>query len=517
MSIHHPSSRETGVNGPKTGGFMMNKEAGLKSNHSWGDLENGFYRNPVLNADYSDPDVIRVKDDFYMVCSEFHYMGMPVLHSKDLVNWTIIGKIYESLKHDPVYDDMNGYGKGSWAPAIRFHDGTFFVYFCTPDEGLFMSTAKNPAGPWEPLHQVKKIAGWEDPCPFWDDDGNAYLGHSTWGAGPIIIHKMSADGKSLLDDGVIVYVGKVAEGTKIMKRNGFYYLVIPEGGVQTGWQTVLRSKSIYGPYERRVVLQTGKTNVNGPHQGALVELDSGESWFMHFQDVGALGRVCHLQPVTWVDDWPVMGCGGEPVSIYNKPDVGKNYPRVLPQTSDDFNGTELGLQWQWNHNPVNEKWSLTERPGYLRLKAMQAENLLKAKNTLTQKLMGTTGNVHVELNFEGMQPGQVAGLAFLAGREENRIGVVCDEKGFSLEAVTGNVRFHGPRLSGKTVWFRASINLSGTTLFSFSVDNENFIGFAGPCTLCPGFWKGARIALFSYNTLADGGCADFRNFQYHID
>ncbi|HZK26375.1 MAG TPA: glycoside hydrolase 43 family protein, partial [Thermoclostridium sp.] len=199
----------------------------------WGDLGNGFYKNPILNADYSDPDVVRVGDDFYMVCSEFHYMGIPVLHSKDLVNWTIIGRVYDSLKHDPVYDTMNAYAKGSWAPAIKYHNGTFYIYFCTPDEGLYMSSAINPAGPWAPIYEVERVAGWEDPCPFWDDDGNAYLGHSTVGAGPIIIHKMSADGTKLLDNGTIVYVGKIAEGTKIYKRNGYYYFVIPEGGVKT--------------------------------------------------------------------------------------------------------------------------------------------------------------------------------------------------------------------------------------------------------------------------------------------
>ena len=170
---------------------------------------------------------------------------------------------------------MSAYAKGSWAPAIKYHNGTFYVYFCTPDEGLYMSTAKNPAGPWTPVYEVERVTGWEDPCPFWDDDGNAYLGHSTVGAGPIIIHKLSADGKKLLDNGTIVYVGKIAEGTKIYKRNGYYYLVIPEGGVQTGWQTVLRSKSIYGPYEKKIVLQTGSTNINGPHQGSLIELESG--------------------------------------------------------------------------------------------------------------------------------------------------------------------------------------------------------------------------------------------------
>lgn len=322
---------------------------------SWGDQGNGTYRNPVLNADYSDPDVIQVGADFYMVCSDFHFMGIPVLHSKDLVNWTIIGQVYRRLDKDSSYSAMNRYGGGSWAPALRYHDKKFYVYFCTPDEGLFMSTATDPAGPWAPLVTVKQVPKWEDPCPFWDDDGQAYLGHSVYGAGPIIIHRMSPDGTRLLDEGVTVYTGPVAEGTKIYKRHGYYYLVIPEGGVATGWQTVLRSKSIFGPFEKKVVLEQGLTDVNGPHQGGLVELPSGESWFLHFQDAGAIGRVVHLQPVHWLEDWPLMGVDlnfngiGEPVAVWTNPDVGAVYPLAAPQTSDEFASPELGLQWQWNH------------------------------------------------------------------------------------------------------------------------------------------------------------------------
>jgi beta-xylosidase len=495
--------------------FKKNNETLIQP--CWGDLMNGLYKNPILNSDYSDPDVVRVNDDFYMVCSEFHYMGMPVLHSNDLVNWTIVGKVYDSLRIDPVYDNMDGYAKGSWAPTIKYNNGTFYVYFCTPVEGLYMSTATNPAGPWTPLHEVLRVTGWEDPCPFWDDDGTAYLGHSTVGAGPIIIHRMSADGKRLLDSGTIVYVGKFAEGTKIYKRNGYYYLIIPEGGVKTGWQTVLRSKSIYGPYEKKIVLQTGATNINGPHQGSLVELESGESWFLHFQDAGVLGRVCHLQPVTWVGDWPLMGCDGEPVSIYKKPDVGREYRRSLPQTSDEFNDTSLGLQWQWNHNPINERWSLSKRPGYLSLESMHADNIFKAKNTLTQKLMGTRGKITTELNIENMKPGQIAGLAFLAGKEENWIGIV-KENGLSyIKAVTAGIWYHGPAIESCSVLLGTLIDLNGRTKFYFSLDNESYIQFGGPCKLQAGFWKGARIGLFSFNTMNSSGRADFNWFRYDFN
>jgi beta-xylosidase len=344
--------------------FSQSLNAGIGS---WGDQGNGTYINPVLNADYSDPDVVRVGEDYYMVCSEFHFMGMPVLHSKDLVNWTIIARAYDEFKFAPEFDSNDRYAGGSWAPAIRFHDNKYWIYFCTPKEGLFMTTADKPEGPWAPLVQVADTAGWEDPCPFWDENGQAYLGRSRVGAGPIYIHRLSQDGKKLLDDGVIVYTGPVAEGTKIHKRNGYYYLSIPEGGVPTGWQTILRSKNIYGPYEKRVVLEQGSTSVNGPHQGALVDLPNGDWWFIHFQTVYSLGRICHLQPVRWIDDWPVMGVDidmngiGEPVYVWEKPDVGKVYSITAPQTSDEFSEPDLDFQWSWNHNPVQEVWSLTQK------------------------------------------------------------------------------------------------------------------------------------------------------------
>ncbi|MBR1548304.1 MAG: glycoside hydrolase 43 family protein, partial [Prevotella sp.] len=215
----------------------MTMAAAAQRQLDWGDQGNGTYKNPVLNADYSDPDVIRVGDRYYMVASDFHFVGMQVLESTDMVNWQIASQIYSRFDL-PGWDENKHYAGGSWAPSIRWHQGRFYVYFCTPHEGLFMSTATDAHGPWEPLHCLKAIPKWEDPCPLFDDDGQAYLGRSRHRAGPIIVHKMSADGRTLLDDGVTVYTGPVAEGTKWLKRNGYYYLIIPEGGVGTGWQTV---------------------------------------------------------------------------------------------------------------------------------------------------------------------------------------------------------------------------------------------------------------------------------------
>lgn len=310
----------------------------------WGDQGNGTYINPILNADYSDPDVIRVGDKYYMVASDFHFLGMQVLESADMVNWKLISQIYHRFDF-PGWNDNQQYAGGAWAPAIRYHDNKFWVFFCTPKEGLFMSNAINPTGPWSPLHLVEKVEKWEDPCPFWDEDGQAYLGRSRHGAGPIIIHKMSADGTRLLDEGTTVYTGPVAEGTKIFKKDGFYYLSIPEGGVGTGWQTILRSKNIYGPYEKKVVLEQGSTTINGPHQGAIVDTPDGQWAFFHFQHHDALGRVVHLQPMHWENGWPVIGVDldrngtGEPVYVWQKPIESKTI--FAPQTNDDFSNITI--------------------------------------------------------------------------------------------------------------------------------------------------------------------------------
>lgn len=502
--------------------FAFPQAGVVKKTGAWGDQGNGTYINPVLNADYSDPDITRVGEDFYMVCSEFHFMGMPVLHSKDLVNWTIIGRIYSEFKFDPGFDTNDKYAGGSWAPAIRYHNHRFWVYFCTPDEGLFMSTSEKPEGPWEPLAQVVKTPGWEDPCPFWDEDGKAYLGHSKVGAGPIIIHKMSEDGRSLLDEGVTVYTGPVAEGTKICKLNGYYYLSIPEGGVSTGWQTVLRSRNIYGPYEKKVVLEKGVTRVNGPHQGALIDLPNGEWWFMHFQDVQGLGRVCHLQPVRWKEDWPLVGVDmdgngiGEPVYVWKNPDAGAIYPVSVPQSSDEFNEQNLGFQWSWNHNPENSAWSLTENPGNLVLKAMPAANFMKAKNTLTQKKMGQRAECVTYLDGSKMENGQKAGLCMMG----NTYGLI------GLKKVNGQLylfsEINGVESQEKINSSRVILKVELTespqqNRFYFSTAKQKFQPEGKAFEIDNGYWKGPKIGLFNFNETGGNGIASFDWFHYDHD
>ncbi len=489
---------------------------------SWGDTGNGTYINPILNADYSDPDVIRVNDKYYMVCSEFHFTGMPVLESDDMVNWKIISQVFDHFDY-PGWTTNERYAGGSWAPSIRYHDGKFWIFFCNRHEGLFMSNATDPHGPWSPLHNLKVIEKWEDPCPFWDDDGKAYLGRSQWGAGPIIIHRMSPDGKTLLDDGVTVYTGPVAEGTKIFKRNGFYYISIPEGGVEQGWQTVLRSKNIYGPYVKKVVLEKGSTEINGPHQGAFVDTPDGDLWFYHFQMTGPLGRVVHLQPARWVDDWPVAGVDidmngiGEPVYVWKKPVNSKDFKIISPQTSDEFSENELGIQWQFNHNPVKGAISLTEKPGWLSHKALKSESMLKSRNMLTQKLMGYISSATVLMDFSKMKNGQKSGLCCL-GKEYFALGVMKINNITYLYTDANSIVEKNIAIKTDKIYLKVDIDaVTNHNEFFYSFNGKEYKQIGKPFKLMFGNWKGARVCLFNYNEIEDGGVVSFDWFRYSHD
>ncbi|HEX9152434.1 MAG TPA: family 43 glycosylhydrolase, partial [Flavobacterium sp.] len=329
------------------------------------DNGDGTYKNPVLHADYSDPDVVRVGDDYYMTSSSFNCIpGLPILHSKDMVNWELVNY---ALPKQPPFDvfDKPQHGNGVWAPCIRYHNNELYIYYPDPDYGIYMIKTKDPKGVWSKPILIKEGKGLIDPTPLWDDDGKAYLAFAFAGSRAgikslLAICTLNAQGTIANDDDVIIIDGHdgeaTIEGPKLYKHNGYYYIFAPAGGVATGWQTVLRAKNIFGPYEKRKVMDQGKTNINGPHQGAWVQTKTGEDWFFHFQDKGAYGRIVHLEPMKWVNNWPVIGSDqdrdgiGEPVAIHKKPNVGKTYPVATPNDSDEFNTSKLGLQWQWHAN-----------------------------------------------------------------------------------------------------------------------------------------------------------------------
>jgi beta-xylosidase len=499
------------------------------------DQKDGTFRNPIIFADYSDPDVIRHGDDFYLIASSFNCTpGLPVLHSRDLVNWTIINHALKILP-DPHYAEVQ-HGCGIWAPAIRFHDGKFWIFFPMPDEGIYVTTAEDPAGKWSEPHLLQAGKGLIDPCPLWDDDGKAYLVHayarSRAGIKDILrVRPMAPDGSRLLGEGQIVYHDPVRyptlEGPKFYRKDGWYSILAPAGGVKTGWQVALRSRKVYGPYEDKIVLAQGKTEINGPHQGALVETQTGESWFVHFQDRGAYGRIVHLQPVRWEDGWPVMGNNGEPVLARKKPNVGRSYPIAIPQTTDEFDSLELGLQWQWHANFQDVWFSLSKRPGWLRLFAVprlnKAVNLWPVPNLLLQKLPAAEFTVTTKLDVSKLAAGERAGLVMM-GIDYSYLAVERTATGSRLVKAACQDAEHGGEeivegdiaTPGEPVLLRITVAPGAVCEFSYSRDGKEFVSLGKPFTARVGKWIGAKVGLFC---LAPGqtkvpGHADFDWFRF---
>src|SRR5215217_3834292 len=405
------------------------------------DNGDGTYKNPILHADYSDPDAVRVGDDFYMTASSFNAVpGLPILHSNDLVNWRIINHVFREQEPIDIFKTPQ-HGGGVWAPSIRYHDGEFYIFYPDPDVGIYMTKAKDPAGQWSKPLLIKAGKGWIDPCPLWDDDGKVYLVSAFAGSragikSVLMVSRMSPDATGLLDDGIMVFDGHAAhptvEGPKFYKLNGYYYIFAPAGGVPTGWQLVLRSKNIYGPYEEKIVLAQGKTQINGPHQGALVDTPTGEWWFIHFQDRGSYGRIVHLQPTVWKNGFPVIGSDpdgdgtGEPVARYKKPNVGRSYPIETPQDSDEFDMASLGLQWQWHANP-QPQWAFPfPQRGVLRMYSVQLpegfKNLWDSPNLLLQKFPAEEFTATAKVKFDPRFEGEKFGLVVM-GLDYSYIGV----------------------------------------------------------------------------------------------
>jgi beta-xylosidase len=507
------------------------------------DNGDGTYTNPVLHADYSDPDVIRVGDNFYLVSSSFeHAPGLPILQSKDLVNWTIIGHALPRqvpLAHFAV----TRHGEGVWAPSIRYHKGMFYIYYPDPDFGIYVIKAKDPAGAWSDPVMVAEGKGLIDPCPLWDDDGNAYLVHAWAGSRAgiksiLTIRRMNAEGTKTIDEGVMVYDGHdndpTIEGPKLYKRNGYYYIFAPAGGVSTGWQLALRSKNIYGPYERKVVMDQGKTDINGPHQGAWVNTAGGEDWFLHFQDKKAYGRVVHLQPMKWVNGWPVIGMDtdgdgkGEPVITYRKPAVSMRVPVAVPATSDEFNTARLGMQWQWQANPGNT-WAFPDMArGKLRLFSVQlpdsSRNLWDAGNLLLQKIPAEECMFTTKIAFRpnGKIEGERAGLVVM-GMSYAGVQLVYRQGKTYIASFTCRDAMRGKQESetilgnymGGDIYLRVAVAKNAQCHFAYSLDGVAYMDIPGTFQAEPGRWTGAKAGLFcSRNTATnDAGFADVDWFR----
>lgn len=500
------------------------------------DEGNGMYRNPVLHADYSDPDVCAVGEDYFLTASSFNCTpGLPILHSKDLVNWKIVN--YALKKVEPVeYYNEARHGKGVWAPSIRFHEGVFYIYWGDPDFGIFMVKTRDPYGEWDKPVLVKAGKGMIDPCPLWDDDGRVYLAHAWAGSrakfnSVLTVCELNKEGTKVISDPVLVFDGNdgvnhTIEGAKFYKRNGFYYLFAPAGGVVSGWQLVMRSKDVYGPYEARIVMAQGKTDINGPHQGGWVDTPAGESWFLHFQDKGAYGRVLHLNPMKWVNDWPVIGVDkdgdgcGDPVSRYRKPKTDKTYPIETPVESDEFDTRKLGLQWEWHAN-YQDVFGFTTNMGYARIYGHELsphfKNFWEVPNLLMQKFPAEEFTATAKLKVSAKDDGQLSGLIIM-GWDYSWIGVEKQGEKFLLkqavckDAEQGNLeqvstlavlepsrKFEAGLFPNyeREICIRVHVDKGAYCRFSYSLDGKKFTEAGTLFKARQGKWIGAKVGMFS--------------------
>ena len=531
--------------------FSLTAHAQFNSAVWMADNGDGTYTNPVINADYSDPDVCvgPSGEDYYMTASSFQCVpGLPILHSRDLVNWEIINyalrdRLYEGDSCLIRHFNTPQHGNGVWAPSIRYHQGEYYIYWGDPDFGVYMVKAKDPAGQWSQPLCVIRGQGYIDTCPLWDDDGRCYLVNA-WAnsrakfASVLTVRELSADGTRAIGQPVIVFDGngtenRTCEGPKFYKRDGWYWILCPAGGVPTGFQLAMRSKSPYGPYEHKTVLTQGKTDINGPHQGGWVHTKYNEDWFLHFQDKEAYGRVVHLQPVDWSSGWPMMGKDGEPVTTYKKPRcevaqsnlAPRNTPIFVSDVSDEFNTPAIGLQWQWQAN-YDEKFGVPTAFGTFRIYTHKLQegwkNLWLVPNMLLQKVPTDEFTVTTKLRLTTKADGQFGGLimmgldysALVVRRTAQRFQLVqmtckgADKGNAQTERVVTTLK---PTAQDKTdykpgihedIYLRMTVSKGGTVHFAYSTDGKKFSNCGDTFKMKEGKWIGAKFGYVSAETNA---------------
>lgn len=502
------------------------------------------YTNPVLFSDYSDPDLIRVGDDYWMTASSFTcFPGLQILHSRNLTDWEIVNAALPCIEPGGDFDSPS-HGNGVWAPCIRHHDGMFYIFWGDPDRGIFQIHAEDPCGKWSEPHLVLAGKGLIDTSPLWDDDGRVYLVHGWAGSragfkSVLSVCELNSDCTGVIGDQVLVFDGKkngndTVEGPKFYKKDGWYYIFAPSGGVKEGWQLVMRSRNVYGPYEHRTVLHQGDTGIHGPHQGGWVTDIAGDSWFMHFEDRLAWGRVCHLQPMTWDDEgWCIIGVDsngdgvGEPVSEWRRPAAAEN-TAVLPEnavsalsTATGFTGTGIPLNWQWEANP--KFWWYMPNPslGCLRLNCIMSpegwRNLRDTPNILAQKVTGPRMSFTTKLVYRPSYAGERVGL-IVTGRSYSTIELDYDGTGISIvrrdciDANTGasETVLCSQEAGSGTVYFRVDVLEGCVCRFYYSTDGRRFKVFGPEFKAREGDWIGAKIGYFAISEIKknDGGSVE---------
>lgn len=502
------------------------------------------FRNPVIYADVPDMSVTRVGSDYYMISTTMHLMpGGPVMKSKDLVHWETVGYVFDKLTDTSRYDLINGtvYGRGQWASSIRYHNGQFYVLFSPNDEPFksYIYTAKDPSGEWKLLSRMQHF---HDASLFFDDDGRVYVFYGTGD-----LKELKSDLSDVKPGGVSMKIFErdadeqgLLEGSQVVKHNGKYYLLM----ISMDWsipgrvrrEVCYRADKITGPYEKKVILEHDFDGYGGVGQGYIVDSEEGDWYGVIFQDRGGIGRVPTLMPCRWIDGWPMLGDenGHVPLTMTKKTYPSANLRGIVG--SDDFNSQKLSLYWQWNHNPINDKWSLTERPGYLRLKTNRiVDNLYLAPNTITQRMEGPKCKAVISMDVSKMKDGDVAGFSAFNGHS-GLLSIVKEGDKKRLVMSTNVVNFD--KTQNKTV---TSVDVEEKAQIEFTHDII-YLGIAGDFT--PGkdlatfyysfdnkSWKqlgsetkmifdylrlfmGSKFAIFNYATKSLGGYVDIDFFEY---
>lgn len=487
------------------------------------------YENPVLLSDYPDPDVIRVGEDFYMVSSSFNYVpGVPVLHSKNLVEWEIINYVLPELPFEKFNEVRHG--EGAWAPSLRYREGTFYCLIPFPDEGIYVSETRDIYGEWSPIRPLLEGAGYEDPCPIWDG-GKCYvvfafvksrIGFNS----KLAVFETDGQLSRPADKYKIIYDGTdiapKIEGPKFYKVGKYFYILAPAGGVRTGWQVALRSKKIYGEYETKIILTQGDTDVNGPHQGALTDLDDkGSRWaFIHFQDLGAYGRVTHLQPVVWRDDWPLIGEAGDG-NIAGSPVSGGQYPVDIAtgakiEGSDEFDGVDISPVWQTPAN-LQKGWYEMRRGLKLNCITYKKGALSNLPQLFTQKVQYRNFAVSARCKLDLREDGDEVGFT-VYGRRYAYVCVVRRDGQNYIEIRKGSIGgeedetlARSQLYDEKQVDFKLSAKYGqGGLIYKFSLGGRAFTHLF---TAERGVWTGARIGVYARSSRDSVGFATFRYFR----
>ncbi len=495
----------------------------------WGEQKDGTFLNPVLPSDYSDLDCIRVGDDYYAISSTMQYSpGMTVLHSRDLVNWEVIGNAVSDLTQiSPMlnWDKMDRYGRGIWAGSIRYHNGRFYIFFGTPEEGYFMTSAKDPAGEWEPLTQLMVESGWDDCTAIWDENGQGYfLGTCFADNCKTYIFRMADDCRSIdFKSARLVNEGNHREANKLIRHGDYYYLVFSEHQNHLGrYVMAKRDKSLEGSFseERQLLLPCRESNE--PNQGGIVEGPDGKWYFFTHHGSGDWsGRIASLLPVEWSEGWPMIGDRkrGEIGSMVWQMPMPKLEKRKLSVgRGGEFSSQELEPWWQWNYQPRKSMYSLTERKGWLRLRAfrpLQDNTLLKAGNTLTQRSFRSAhSEVVIKMDISHMAEGQRAGLAHYA-YNSGAVGVVFEDGKCFVEFRENDGCKRLQSVESRYIWFKTEWGVDGLAKFAYSLDGKEF-KTCGEHHLSWGYYRGDRLGIYCFNDETDSGYVDVDYMRYEL-